>query len=122
LFRELRVNADLGVARGSSDAKFLPQSACRLATMPKSRLIKLNAPIVKPLARKRDKREDAVQVIMRRCTRCRGTGQAVCQICSGAGAVMTGRDVFGRLQQTRCAGCFGTKCTRCVTCAGTGWV
>jgi DnaJ-class molecular chaperone len=90
--------------------------------MPRSRLIKLNAPVAKPLARKRDKRDDAVQVIMRRCTRCRGTGQAVCQICNGAGAVMAGRDVFGRIQQVRCAGCFGSKCTRCVTCAGTGWV
>jgi hypothetical protein len=110
------------VSGGSARAKILPQSACKLATMPKSRLIKLNAPIAKPLARKRDKREEAVQVIMRRCTRCRGSGQAVCQICGGAGAVMTGKDVFGRIQQARCAGCFGTKCSRCVTCAGTGWV
>lgn len=122
LFREPRVKAGGEAAGGGANAKILPQSARKLATMPKSRLIKLNAPITKPLARKRDKREDAIQVVMRRCTRCRGTGQAVCQICGGAGAVMTGRDVFGRLQQTRCAGCFGTKCTRCVTCAGTGWV
>ncbi len=107
---------------GGVRAKILPQSARKLATMPKSRLIKLNAPVAKPLARKRDKREEAAQVFLRRCARCRGTGQAVCQICGGAGAVMTGKDVFGRIQQVRCAGCFGTKCTRCVTCAGTGWV
>jgi hypothetical protein len=108
------------------EAALVPKSCPNLPASwrqcPRAAFIKLNAPIAKPLARKRDKREEAVQVIMRRCTRCRGSGQAVCQICGGAGAVMTGKDVFGRIQQARCAGCFGTKCSRCVTCAGTGWV
>jgi hypothetical protein len=35
---------------------------------------------------------------------------------------MTGKDVFGRIQQTRCAGCFGAKCARCTSCGGTGWL
>jgi hypothetical protein len=107
---------------GAWRAKILPQSTRKLATMPRSRLIKLTAPVAKPLARKREKREYLAETVMRRCARCRGTGQAICQICGGAGAVMTGKDIFGRIQQVRCAGCFGTKCSRCVTCAGTGWV
>lgn len=90
--------------------------------MPRSRLIKLTAPAAKPLARKREKRQLLAETVLRRCARCRGTGQAVCQICGGAGAVVAGKDVFGRFTQARCAGCFGTKCNRCTSCGGTGWV
>ncbi len=59
--------------------------------------------------------------VLRRCHRCRGTGRAACQICSGAGDVLRGRDIFGRAQYTRCCGCFGTRTIRCSTCAGVGW-
>jgi hypothetical protein len=90
--------------------------------MPRSRLIKLTTPIPKPIERKRERRQGTVEVVLRRCTRCRGTGQAVCPICAGAGMVMTGKDVFGRLVYGRCSGCFGTKTIRCTTCAGTGWL
>lgn len=88
--------------------------------MPRSRLIKLTTP--KQIERKRDRREGGMEVVLRRCTRCRGTGQAVCQICAGSGMVMAGRDVFGRVQYARCSGCFGTKTIRCTTCGGTGWL
>jgi DnaJ-class molecular chaperone len=74
------------------------------------------------MERKRDRNHGGVEVVMRRCNRCRGTGQAVCPICSGAGLVATGKDVFGRILQARCSGCFGTKTIRCTTCAGTGWL
>jgi hypothetical protein len=88
--------------------------------MPRSRLISLTKP--KPIERKRDRRDNVMEVVLRRCNRCRGTGQCVCAICSGAGTVMTGKDVFGRLLQARCNGCFGTKTIRCTTCGGVGWL
>jgi len=66
-------------------------------------------------------RRKRAEHVLRRCHRCRGTGNAPCQICGGAGEVFRGRDLFGKAQHNRCAGCFGTKSTRCSTCAGIGW-
>jgi len=60
--------------------------------------------------------------IPRRCHRCRGSGNASCQICLGAGQIVTGRDIFGKTTTTACQGCFGRKFTRCSICNGEGFV
>lgn len=101
-------------------APILPQSCCTPDAMSPTRLISLTQTPTK-VERKRARRNLVVETALRRCHRCRGTGQAVCQICSGAGEVMRGRDIFGRFQYARCCGCFGTKSTRCPTCGGLGW-
>lgn len=90
--------------------------------MSPTRLINLKQVVTTPVERKRARRSGVAETVLRRCHRCRGTGQAVCQICSGSGEVLRGKDLFGRFQYARCCGCFGTKSTRCPTCGGMGWV
>jgi hypothetical protein len=88
--------------------------------MAPTRLINLKQQ-TNPVERKRARRVTECEPVPHRCHRCRGTGQAVCPICAGAGMVATGKDLFGRFQYARCCGCFGTKTTRCTTCGGLGW-
>lgn len=88
--------------------------------MSPSRLIDLQKPV--KIERKRARRSREEEPVLRRCHRCRGTGQAVCQICSGAGMAFKGRNVFGKAEYGQCAGCYGTKSARCPTCAGMGWL
>lgn len=59
--------------------------------------------------------------VKQRCTRCRGSGRALCQICGGSGQVFKGQDIHGTAQYDRCSGCFGNKSARCNTCGGEGW-
>ena len=89
--------------------------------MANTRLINLKQAIT-PVERKRVRRANGAEMVPHRCTRCRGTGQAPCQVCAGSGETLRGRDLFGRLQFSRCCGCFGTKSTRCSACGGVGWV
>jgi hypothetical protein len=87
--------------------------------MPRSRLIKLEQPVQVEAPHRR--RRGEVPHVLHRCHRCRGTGQAACQVCGGSGETVKGRDIFGRIEHSRCCGCFGTKSTRCSACGGTGW-
>ena len=57
----------------------------------------------------------------RRCHRCRGTGQAPCQICAGSGEVLKGKTYNGGPIFMRCQGCFGRKVNRCNVCCGEGF-
>jgi hypothetical protein len=58
----------------------------------------------------------------RRCSRCRGTGDAPCGICGGVGQVPKGADTEGHTMFARCDGCLGRKTVRCPTCGGERFV
>lgn len=84
------------------------------------RLIDLQQPV--KAERKRARRNRGEETVLRRCHRCRGTGQAACPICAGSGEVFKGQNMFGKPQYGQCGGCYGTKATRCSTCGGMGWL
>ena len=68
------------------------------------------------------KRVQAAPTFKRRCSRCRGTGYAPCQICGGNGEVVVSYSVSGAPTFRNCSGCSGTKRSKCMTCGSQGFV
>ena len=56
-----------------------------------------------------------------RCNRCHSSGRIPCEMCSGRGETIVGRDMRGHPKYGSCRGCMGLKTMRCRGCGGVGW-